>query len=604
VALNEKQARFAAEYLIDLNATQAAVRAGYSAQTAYSQGQRLLKHVEVAAAIAKAQEGRAERTQITADQVLTELAKLGFSDIRKAINWQANVVGMVEGEDGEQRLAVTNQVCIVDSDKIDDGTAAAIAEISQTDKGGLKVKFYDKRAALVDIGRHLGMFKDKVEHSGRRTHGVLMGADGFGGNARPVQRIVIPYLPRNVWRGFHESTVRWRVAVAHRRAGKTVAFVNEAIRGALTCSQPSPRFGYVAPYLSQAKAIAWDYVKRYCAPIPGVKFNEAELRADLPNGGRIRLFGADNPDSLRGLYFDGAILDEFGDMDPRVWTEVIRPALSDRHGWAAFAGTPRGKNAFYDLRNRGKRGEDDWQLWELKASQTGILSAEELADARASMDTAAYEREYECSFDASVEGAYYAKEMSDAESAKRLCRLPIEPTVKVDTAWDLGIDDATAIWFVQDIGQERRVIDYLEISGEGLPQIVKRLEAKDYRYDRHILPHDAEARELGTGKSRTETLEALGLRNLHVVPQQAVSDGINAVRLTLAKCWFDEDRCARGIEALKQYRREWDGKRQTWRERPLHDWSSHAADAFRYLSLARPAVKAPKALELPRQTFV
>lgn len=387
-------------------------------------------------------------------------------------------------------------------------------------------------------------------------------------------------------------------------AGKTVAAVNELIKGALTCERPDPRFGYVAPYLSQAKAIAWDYVKRYCAPIPGVKFNEAELRADLPNGGRVRLFGADNADALRGLYFDGIILDEFGDMDPKVWTEVIRPALSDRNGWAAFAGTPRGKNTFYDLRQRAKRGDEGWELWTLKASDTGILSEAELADARAGMDDAAYEREYECSFDAAVEGAYYAKEMAQAEREGRITRLPIEPTVKVDTWWDLGIDDATAIWFVQDVARERRVLDYLEVSGEGLPQIVGRLEDKGYRYGRHILPHDAEARELGTGVSRVETLERLGMRNIEVVPQQEVADGINAVRLMLSRCWFDEARCERGIEALKQYRREWDGKRQTWRERPLHDWASHGADAFRYGALAHQPVRTEKALALPNYGIV
>lgn len=411
-----------------------------------------------------------------------------------------------------------------------------------------------------------------------------------------MPEVVIPYRPRRQWLGFHESDKRWRVTVAHRRAGKTVALVNEGIRGALTCTLPSPRFGYVAPYHNQAKAIAWDYVKRFSAPIPGVKFNEAELRADFPNGGRFRLFGADNPHALRGLYFDGIILDEFGDMDPAVWTEVLRPALSDRSGWAAFAGTPRGKNALYEMLLKAKK-DPDWGAWVLKASETEILAEAELADARASMDEATYAREYECDFDASIEGAYYAKEM--AALGIRICRIPIEPTVKVDTWWDLGIDDATAIWFVQDVGQERRIIDYLEVSGEGLPQIVKRLEARDYRYGRHILPHDAEARELGTGKSRIETLEALGLRNIEVIPQQEVADGINAVRLMLSKCWFDEDRCARGIEALKQYRREWDGKRQVWRERPLHDWTSHAADAFRYGALSRPIYKAPERLEMP-----
>lgn len=342
----------------------------------------------------------------------------------------------------------------------------------------------------------------------------------------------------------------------------------------------------MAPLLGQAKSVAWDYVKHYCAPIPGVKFNEAELRADLPNGGRVRLFGADNYDALRGMYFDGVILDEFGDMDPRAWTDVIRPQLSDRNGWAAFAGTPRGKNTFYDLRNRAKAKEPGWQLWELKASETSVLSLDELADARASMEEAAYLREYECSFDAAVAGSYYAKEMADMDAGKRIAKIPIEPLVKVNTAWDLGIDDATSIWFIQDVGHERRLVDYLEVSGEGLPQIVKRLEEKNYRYDRHFLPHDVEVRELNNGTSRRETLEKLGLRNIEVIPAQEVADGINAVRLMLPRCWIDSDRCARGIEAIKQYRRDWDGKRQTWRERPLHDWTSHAADALRYLALS------------------
>lgn len=425
-----------------------------------------------------------------------------------------------------------------------------------------------------------------------------MGADGFGSHPRSVE-VVIPYRPREVWKPFHTSPARWRVAVAHRRAGKTVALINECIKGALTCTLPSPRFSYIAPFLNQSKAIAWDYLKHYAGAIPGTTFNEAELRADLPNGGRVRLYGADNPNALRGLYHDGAILDEFGDMDPAVWTEVIRPALSDRRGWAAFAGTPRGKNAFYDLRNRGLKHDPEWEAWILKASATGLLSEDDLRDARESMDESAYAREYECDFEASIEGAYFVKEFAKIEADKRICSIPIEPTIKVDTWWDLGIDDATAIWFVQDVGHERRLIDYLEVSGEGLAPIAKRLDAKDYRFGRHILPHDAEARELGTGVSRIETLQKLGLRNLEVIPQQEVADGVNAARLMLARCWFDKDRCERGIEALKQYRREWDGKRQVWRERPLHDWASHAADAFRYGALSRAPIKTATRLAIP-----
>ena len=431
-----------------------------------------------------------------------------------------------------------------------------------------------------------------------------MGQLGGRSDSRPVREVIIPYRPRPIWQSFHASKSRWRVVVAHRRAGKTVASVNELIRGAIMTPN-NARFGYLAPFLGQAKAIAWDYIKHYCRPIDGVKFNEAELRADLPNGGRIRLFGADNPDALRGQYFDGIVLDEFGDIDPRAWTEVIRPALSDRKGWAAFTGTPRGKNEFYAMRQRAKPGTDGYALWELRASETGILSEQELADARNTMDEASYLREYECSFDAAVEGAYYSAELAAAEREKRICRILIEPTVKIDTGWDIGIDDATAIWFFQDIGLERRFVDYLETSGEGLQQIVKRLEDKRYRYGRMILPHDADAREIGSGRSYREQLQSFGMQGIEIVPRTEDLNGdINLTRLMLAKCWFDEDRCARGIEALKQYRREWDGKRQTWRERPLHDWTSHGADAIRQIACSRKPHKQTKPMVLPKYGIV
>lgn len=427
-----------------------------------------------------------------------------------------------------------------------------------------------------------------------------MGQGRHGGHIRPVREVVIPYWPRPIWLGFHQSPSRWRVAVAHRRAGKTVAFINEAIKGALTCPLPNPRFGYVAPLLGQAKSVAWDYVKHYCAPIPGAKFNESELRADLPNGGRVRLFGADNYDALRGMYFDGVILDEFGDMDPRAWTEVIRPQLSDRKGWAAFAGTPKGKNEFYKIRNRAKSGEEGWSLWELKASETKVLSGSELTDARNSMDEAAFLREYECSFDAAIEGAYYAKEMQDADADKRLCKIPIDPSIKVNTAWDIGVDDATAIWFFQDIGRQRLFIDYMEVSGEGLPEIAKRLDKKAYRWGRHILPHDADSRSPQTGVTYRSLFEGFGFRDVEIVPRtDDLNAAINQARMMIPKCVFDVDRCGRGIEALKSYRRAFDAKRQTFQERPYHDQYSHGADAFRAAAASHEVIKQEKKLILP-----
>ena len=411
----------------------------------------------------------------------------------------------------------------------------------------------------------------------------------------------IGYAPREIWKSFHESTDRFRVVVAHRRAGKTVAFVNELIMQALSCRKPEARFAYIAPFAEQAKIIAWDYMRGFAKDVDGVKFNEQEIRVDFANKARVRLFGAENRDALRGQYFDGIVLDEFGTMEPKAYTEVLRPALSDRNGWAVFGGTPNAKNIFFRYRERARRGDPGWRLWEFKASQTGLLKASELADARLALDEAAYAREYECSFDAAVEGTYYGREITQAEGQERIGNVPYDPRFRVGTAWDLGIDDATSIWFFQDIGKERRIIDFFETSGESLDGIVKAIETKSYTYDRHILPHDVENRELGTGKSRIEVLREKCLRNIEVVPRLDVADGINAVRMMLPRCWFDAKNCEEGLIRLRQYRREWDDKRKAWRERPLHDWTSNAADAFRYLALSRDPLRTGRyvPLEIP-----
>ena len=330
--------------------------------------------------------------------------------------------------------------------------------------------------------------------------------------------------------------------------------------------------------------MVWTYLKEFAAPIPGVQFNESELWADFPNGARIRLYGADNYDRLRGIYLDGVVLDEYGDMDPRAWSEVIRPALSDRRGWAVFIGTPKGRNGFYDRFKAASDDETQFSMM-LKASETGLVAPEELEDARRSMSEDQYEQEFECSFDASVPGAYYAKQMKRAEEGKRITTVPWEPAVEVHTAWDLGIGDSTSIWFCQMVGKEVRVIDFYEASGVGLDHYAKVLKEKPYSYAQHILPHDVAVKELGTGKSRLEVLNTLGIHNVAIAPNLRIEDGINAARLFIEKCWFDKDRCSHGVEALKQYRAEYDEKLKVLKLRPLHDWASHAADAFRYLAL-------------------
>jgi hypothetical protein len=316
----------------------------------------------------------------------------------------------------------------------------------------------------------------------------------------------------------------------------------------------------------------------------GAAVHHGELRADYPDGGQVRLYGADNPDALRGIYLDGVVLDEYADMDPRVWSEIIRPALTDRQGWAVFIGTPRGRNAFYELWRRA-RADPGWFTMMLKASATGLIAAAELELARRDLTEEQYAQEFECSFEAAIVGAYYGRLMADAEREKRICGVPYDPAAPVWTAWDLGIRDATAIWFAQVIGREIRIIDYYESGGVDLGHYVREIVGRPYVYAGHIVPHDVQARELGTGRSRLEVLESLGLRGLRLAPLHRFEDGVNAVRMLIPRCWFDAARCARGLDALKLYRTEHDERLQVLRRHPVHDWTSHAADAFRYLAM-------------------
>lgn len=402
-------------------------------------------------------------------------------------------------------------------------------------------------------------------------------------------RIEIPYTARAPFAAFHMRKQRWAALVCHRRAGKTVACIMDLVDHALRASKQDPRFAYAAPYYAQAKDVAWSYLKRFGAIVPGAQINESELRVDFGhNNARIRLYGLDNYDRMRGTYLDGIVLDEYGDADPRAWTEVIRPALADRAGWGVFIGTPKGSNHFYDVW-KGAQGNDEWFSLMLKASESGLILPDELADARKGMTEDAYAQEFECSFQAAVAGAYYGREMNAALDEKRIDRIPHEPGVAVTTAWDLGMGDSTAIWCAQVVGREIRIIDYIENNGVGLDWYVNELRKRPYTWGDHILPHDAEVRELGTGKSRIETLRNLGLGSARVIPAQSIEDGINAARLLIPKCWFDAERCNHGIEALRNYRRRYDEQRKVFSDRPLHDWCSHGADAFRYLALGLPS---------------
>jgi len=414
-----------------------------------------------------------------------------------------------------------------------------------------------------------------------------------------TKRIQIPYKPRPFQAQIHQSldSHRWNVLVCHRRFGKTVMLVNHLVKSAMTCSLIDPRFHYCCPFLKQAKKAAWDYVKRFTCVIPNVKYNEAELRCDFPNGARLTLIGADNAEGHRGIYSDGTVFDEYGNTDPQVFTSIFRPALSDRGGWGIFAGTPNGRNHFHELLMRAESDQTGkWFRMVLRASQTGVLSEEELEDARFIMSEEEYEREYECSFVSGARGAYYAKQLRKAEQEERITSVPYDSAHEVYTFWDLGIDDSMSIWFMQQVGKEIRFIDYYENSGEGMLHYAKVLKERDYNYGDHFMPHDAASKSVQTGKTTREYAEDLGIKPISVVKRAkdkaAILAGIEAARNILSQCVFDKKKCSRGLSALESYQSEWDESKKKLGDGPLHDWTSHAADSFRTFAVGYvPAIK-------------
>nr|QRW43425.1 MAG: terminase large subunit [Caudoviricetes sp.] len=395
--------------------------------------------------------------------------------------------------------------------------------------------------------------------------------------------IEIPYKPREHQLKVHEllDGKRFAVVVAHRRFGKTVAALNHLIREAVLNEKETPRYAYIAPTYGQAKRVAWDYLVKYTTPLGGTN-NISELRVDFW-GRRIQLYGSDNPDSLRGQYFDGVIIDEVGDQNPKIWTDIVRPALTDRKGWCLFIGTPKGHNHFKELRDRAEK-EEGWGLLEFKASETGVVDETELKAAKNEMGEDKYRQEFECSFDAAVEGSYYGQMLNELEDKKHMQEIPREELSRTFTAWDLGMGDSTSIWVAQLVGTEVRLLDYYENHGVGLDHYVKWIKDNDYLKAEHILPHDVRVRELGTGKSRLEMLEEAGLQ-VKIAPRMGLDDGIQAVRRLLPRCWFNVPQVQNGLNCLRNYRRDYDEKRKIFFERPLHDWSSHGSDSFRYLAL-------------------
>jgi hypothetical protein len=400
--------------------------------------------------------------------------------------------------------------------------------------------------------------------------------------------IKLKYRPRSVFEDFHDREQRWAVIVAHRRCGKTVACINDLIVKALLENKQHAQYAYIAPYYSQAKSVAWRYLERFSEPVLA-KANQSELWVELVNGARIRLFGADNPDALRGNFLDGVVMDEMADMKPSVWGEIIRPLLADRLGWATFIGTPKGHNAFYDIYNEATK-KPNWYVKVLRADQTHLLAQSELDDAKATMSDNQYEQEFLCSFEAAILGAFYGQEMRRITDLERITTVDYDPMFPCHTAWDLGFNDSTSIWWFQVVYGEIRVLDHHSSNGQSIPFYTMLLDQKEnefgYKYGYHYLPHDARAKTLASGgKSIIEQISAkIDIKHLKIVPNLSIQDGIQATRLALSRAWFD-NRCEEGIECLRQYQREWNDDKKCFNDRPKHDWTSHSADAFRYLSI-------------------
>lgn len=424
-------------------------------------------------------------------------------------------------------------------------------------------------------------------------------------NAVAEQDIVLPFnwTPRwyqePLWNYFIRGGKRG-VAVWHRRAGKDTEALH--LECAMTQLKPA-NYWHMFPIENQARRAIWNGVnphsgKRILSEIfpgflrPGTglvkRTHSQEMLVEFKNGAMWNLVGSDNYDRLVGSPPYGVVFSEWALANPAAW-EFIRPILLENGGWALFIYTPRGHNHGFRLYDMAKRNPD-WYCELLTVDDTGVFTSEQIdTERREGMAETTVQQEYYCSFDAPIEGAYYGDQMIKADKEGRITTVPHEPQLPVETWWDLGIGDLMSIWFVQRHGPQVRCIRYYENNGFGLDHYInymwKLRDEQGYLFGQHYAPHDIEVRELGTGKSRKEVARDLGV-DFTTAPKLPVDDGINAVRSALSQFWFDEDNCARGIDALRSYQKEEDeihsdGVVKFYRDKPLHNWASHGADAAR-----------------------
>lgn len=406
--------------------------------------------------------------------------------------------------------------------------------------------------------------------------------------------MILQYVPREQFLPFHNRKQRWATLCTHRRAGKTVALVNDTIVGSLQCDLRRPQHAYVGPTFTQAKRIAWQYLKDYAEPYLSKPPSESELKVTLHGDRTIYCLGADNPDSLRGMYLDGGVGDEYALFRPSVFTTIIRPALSDRNGWWVFASTPRGKNNFWkQWKDSISNPATNYSLL-LKASESNLINPGELQSLREDMDAEEYAQEYECSFDAALKGAIYASEINDVFATHRASTPGLyDPNLPTHVAFDLGFTDATVAIFWQEHKTDGtiRVVKVFVTQGKDIFEHLDYLTKLSVELGEIWLPHDARAKNLQTGRSLVEQFIEADMRP-QIVPNHKVRDRIAATRKMFPRIHFEaEDQDVDDlVEALKGYHREWDENTLSFKEQPEHNWCSDYADAFGYMCI----VAAPK----------
>jgi hypothetical protein len=414
-----------------------------------------------------------------------------------------------------------------------------------------------------------------------------------------IENIAVPdFDPREYQLPFLKAMdegCRRSVLVWHRRAGKEITCFNWMIKQAFWHRRGT--YVYFFPTTGLGKRILWDGCdkegKRFLDYIPpGIikgNPNSVEMKIELINGSIIQVIGSDKIINV-GINPIGCVFSEFSLQDPRTWA-FTRPILRENNGWAVFNFTPRGKNHAYDIFLMAKNNPD-WFCQKLSIDDTGVLDESDMeAERNEGMSEQLIQQEYYCSFDQGAEGAYYASLLNKAELDGRLTEVPYDPHVPVDTYWDIGVGDETAILFVQNTGQQIHLIDIYRNEGEGLNHYAKVLrdkaDAGNWIYGEHWAPHDIQVRELGSGaQTRLEIARQLGIPFL-ITPNLPIAEGIELGRGIFPRLWVDVGNCKFFIKAIENYHKQYNEKLNVYGERPVHDWSSHICDSYRYMAIVQ-----------------